>query len=393
MTKLIKKILKPVLVYFFFVTLLFLKKLFNVRFSTVSAERIGDLAASCDLFIKKKIIYPNNDRVCFIVEPPSNKTLLKLIKKHIFTIESRFGKILINHSKQKLINHDLYLSVREDHFAYKEYDTVPPQLSFSLNQTNTGFSQLKKIGISEKDWWVCFHVRDSQYLKKLYKNKDMSYHDYRDFSEESLHEGVIEVTKRGGFAILMSEKDKSPKFKNNDLVVQYNKNTFKSDFLDIFLAANAKFFIGSSSGLTTVPKILGTPVGVSNQIGFNFLLNQKKSLMIFKKLFDTKNNKILTYDNILEIGLFDKQKGHDLNTTKYLTERNLKAIENNSAEIIGLVRDMFDIVEKKNKIKYEVDLQNNFKKLFYSRHENIDLAGNIAPSFIKLNSNLFTNLN
>ena len=115
--------------------------------------------------------------------------------------------------------------------------------------------------------------------------------------------------------------------------------------------------------------------------------------MISKKLFDTKNNKILTYDNILEIGLFDKQKGHDLNTTKYLTERNLKAIENNSAEIIGLVRDMFDIVEKKNKIKYEVDLQNNFKKLFYSRHENIDLAGNIAPSFIKLNSNLFTNLN
>ena len=43
---------------------------------------------------------------------------------------------------------------------------------------------------------------------KLYKKRDLSYHSYRDFSEESLHKGIEEVTKRGGYVFLMSERGK-----------------------------------------------------------------------------------------------------------------------------------------------------------------------------------------
>ena len=122
---------------------------------------------------------------------------------------------------------------------------------------------------------------------------------------------------------LWSDKNKSTNFVNNSKVIQYNKKTFKSDFLDIFLSSEARFFIGNTSGITSVPKILGTPVGVCNQIGFNFLLNQKNSLTIYKKLFCVKKNKFLTYNDLLKRGLFDKIQGWDLQNTSYLMDQHL----------------------------------------------------------------------
>ena len=363
-------------------------------FTTIAAERIGDLAGSCDIHIKRKIINPLKVKVCFIVHPACNKTLINMFRKHIFILETTLGKILIDISKDKLIENELFLKVNEDIFAYKEYSIVGPQISLSSNQISQGYSKLKKIGITKNDWWVCFHVREETYLKnlKLYKKRDLSYHSYRDFSEESLHKGIEEVTKRGGYVFLMSERGKSTAFNNNPHVIQYNNNTFKTGFLDIFLCSQAKFFIGNTSGITSVPKILGVPVGVCNQIGFNHFLQQKKSLTIYKKLFCLTTQKILTYDEMFKNNYFDQYKGWVEFTTDSLKKRNVIAVENSSDEILGLVKDMFNIINKKNTNKYDIELQNNFKSYFYSKQKNIKLAGNIAPSFVKLNTKLFPNL-
>ena len=224
----------------------------------------------------------------------------------------------------------------------------------------------------------------------MYKGRNFSYHNYRDFSEESLHKGGKEITNRGGYAILMSDKNKSPNFKKNSKVIQYNKNTFKSEFLDIFLSSEARFFIGSSSGITSVPKILGTPVGICNQTPFNHLLNQKNSLMIFKKLLCLKTKKILTYDELLERGLFDRKEGWKFDN-EYLKENKLQTIENSSEEILGLVKDMLLKIENKNKGNFE-NLQLQFKKHFFRNDKNIKYGGNIAPSYLTLNKDLFVNL-
>ena len=70
----LKKIAKAILINIFYISAHLLNIVFNIKLSTVAAERIGDLVASCDLYIRKNIISPNKFNVCFIVEPSCNKT-------------------------------------------------------------------------------------------------------------------------------------------------------------------------------------------------------------------------------------------------------------------------------------------------------------------------------
>ena len=389
MFKVLLKNVKPIIIFLVYLLALFLKKKFKIVFSTIGEERIGNLAAACDLHIRKKIIKPIDLKVIFVIDKTYNKTLLSIFRRKLIFLESKLVKTLINISIEKLTQKNLFFSVRENNFAYKEYYQTEPQIHLSIKELDYGYSEIKKMGISRSNWWVCFHVRDGKYLKDLYKNRDLSYHSYRDFSEESMQKGIEEVTRRGGFVILMSDNSENLSFIDNPLVIKYNEKNFKTDFLDIFLTSNAKFFVGNTSGIVTVPKIFGVPVAVCNQIGFNFLLNQKNSIMIYKKLFCLNKQRLLTYHEMLKLSFFDQLDGWVIQSTKALEKMKLEPIENTNEEILGLVKDMFNIVDKKKLIKNELLLQEQFKQYFYSKQQDINFAGNISPSFIKLNKRLF----
>jgi len=374
-----------------YILALFFKRIFNIFFVTHSEERIGEILPACDQYLRKKIINPSGSRVICVIGKPCNRTLINIIKKKMSFIESQFFKDLIKISHKKLLEKNLIFPFADDHFSFGLHYKVGPQLNLSKQQIETGFSQIKKMGINRDDWWVCFHVRDPSYLKDLYQNRDMSYHNYRDFSEETMHKGIEEVTRRGGFVILMSDISKESSLKHNPFVVKYNKNTFKTDFLDIFLTTQAKFFVGSSSGLRYVPTSFGVPVALCNHIGFNFLLPTENSLMIFKKLFCLKKKRLLTYDEMLGLDLFDQYKGTDASLVEYFKEKLMVPVDNSEEEITELVKDMFDIIDK-NLSNSNILIQKQFKQHFYSKQKDIDVAGNISPSFLKLNKNLFNAL-
>ena len=245
-----------------------------------------------------------------------------------------------------------------------------------------GFEEIKKMGLTESDWWVCFHGRDKNYLSRIFSERDFSYHNYRDFDPNSMLLGMTEVTKRGGYAIIMGEPESDKVNSNNKKIIHYNKK-YKSDFLDVFLAAQAKFFIGNSSGLKGISQSFNIPIGGTNIIGFNYVLQPFNSLIIYKKLFSIKKNRILTFDEIFNIGLFDVKDGSKGFNTKYYKDNQLIPIENTKEEIKGLVDDMFNVVYSKD---IDFKLNKAIKNKFFSGHKNIQFAGNIAPSFIKLNN-------
>ena len=56
-------------------------------------------------------------------------------------------------------------------------------------------------------------------------------------------------------------------------VIQYNNNTFKTGFLDIFMLTNVFVTIRPNHGITSVHKQF-LEFGVCNQIGFNHFLNK-----------------------------------------------------------------------------------------------------------------------
>ena len=86
-----------------------------------------------------------------------------------------------------------------------------------------------------------------------------------------------------------------------------------------------------------------------------------------------------------KIGLFDKKEGFKAYFTEYYKKNKLIPVENTKQEINGLVEDMFNLIDN-NEIN--TIIQDKVKKKLFYGYDNIDLAGNIAPSFLKINSSI-----
>ena len=384
MRSLIKKKIKHIILFLFTYCIYVCNFIFKIKFSTVSEDRIGGIAAACDMHLRREKIDNLNTKLCFFIDNPCNYTLLGLLKKRNIFIKSKFLKTLLNLSKDKLIKKNIYIPVTEDLHSYREFYKTKPQIFLSLKQKKFGYQEISKWGIKENDWWVCFHGRDSNYLKKKYPNINFDYHNYRDFNPNTMIDAILTVISKGGYAIIMGEDDNETLNIDNKKLIHYNKK-YKTDFLDIFLCAEAKFFIGNSSGLKAVSQCFNVPIAATNQIGFNVLLQPINSLTIYKKLYSIEKKRLLTFNEMKKIGLFDKKEGFKAYFTEYYKKNKLIPVENTKQEINGLVEDMFNLIDN-NEIN--TIIQDKVKKKLFYGYDNIDLAGNIAPSFLKINSSI-----
>jgi putative glycosyltransferase (TIGR04372 family) len=381
----LKLISKKFILKTFLLILQLINYFFNIKFSTIAEDRIGFLTYSCNMLIRRNRITNKTFKLFIVIDKPCNTTILGLFKRELNFIHSAILKKLINNTVKDLIKKDIYFVIDEGIRCYSEHIKTPPSIFLNQNQINFGYKEINKFGISKKDWWVCFHGRDSNYLKSLYPNRSFDYHNYRDFDPNTMILGMMEVIKRGGFAIIMGDKNSIDININHDKIIFYNKK-YSSDFLDVFLSAQAKFFIGNSSGLKAVSQSFNVPVAAINQIGFNLILQPSKSLTIYKKLYSINKRRLLKFDEIFNLGLFSKETGNKGFFSKYYDDNNLIPIENTSEEIRGLVSDMFNLIDKK---KINTIIQKRFIKKFLYDYKDIELAGKVAPSFFKLNRGLF----
>lgn len=382
----IKKFIKPIIIFIVVKIFIILNFFFKLKYSTIAEDRIGYFAAACDLHLRKISLNNKKEKLLIFIDSPCNTTLLNLFKLKITFVKSKFIKRLLNISKSHLIKKNIYVKIEEDLYSFKIYNQCKPTISINSDQTKKGYELVSKWGINEEDWWVCFHGRDEGYLNKKFPHRNFDYHSYRNFNINNMRKGVNEVISRGGYAIIMGDRDSDQLELTNKKIVHYNK-LYRTDFLDIFLCSKAKFFVGNSSGLKAVSQCFNVPICVSNQIGFNFLIQGNDSLIIYKKLFSTEKNKTLSFNEIFKMGLFDKLKGQKAYFSKFYKYNNLIPLENNEDEIKGLVADMFDLID--NNPNLNLNTSHKYKKKFFRNYSNISMAGNIAPSFLNLNKILF----
>jgi putative glycosyltransferase (TIGR04372 family) len=337
------------------------------------------------MLIRRNRLKKKPFKLYIIINKACNKTLLNLFKRELNFIHSPILKILINLTVKELIEKEIYFSINEDIRSYSEHYKTNPSIFLTEKQIKIGYQKIDKFGITKKDWWVCFHGRDSNYLKTLYPDRSFEYHNYRDFNPNTMISGIMEVVKRGGFAVIMGDKNSENINAKHKNIIFYNKK-YSSDFLDVFLSARAKFFVGNSSGLKAISQAFNVPVAATNQIGFNVILQPSNSLIIYKKLYSLEKKRLLTFDEKINIGLFNKKDENKGYFTEYYNKNKLIPRENSSQEIKGLVEDMFNLIDNK---KINTIIQSKVKKKLFCDYNHTELAGNIASSFFKINKKLF----
>lgn len=359
----------------------------GIRIATVRPDRIGHLAGEVDLYLRRTKMGLAPKRLIIITGPACNTELIEIYKRYVSICVSgvlyRILSLTSRFTNRLGILYPLKMTTRE----YSIFEQCQSVISLTHAEVRRGYREIEqKFGIKEDDWWVCFHSRDGNYLSTN-TTVDMSYHDFRDFDVYDMLEAMEDVTSKGGYAIRFGSSPEKMLSTTNSKIIDYSFNG-RTDFLDIFFCSEALFFIGNTSGPTHLSKLFDTPYAICNLLGYGHLTPLPKTLFITKKLMDS-DGRLMSFANCKKLGMFDETlSGMFYNSSKY-QESNLTIVNNSSEEIKLLTRDMFDLVGGKRVSAGIANSQRRFKDNYFDYSLDRQSAGNIAPSFIKLNPQLF----
>ena len=233
--------------------------------------------------------------------------------------------------------------------------------------------------------FICFHNRDSEYLKII--GSDNNDHDFRDydFKDYKLSINYLLKNKIQPVRIGRIAKDKK-KLKGLFYHDYTNKNS--NDTNDLYLIENCKFLVASSTGLANIASILRKKTLFVNFIPF-YLREMYQytpgSFFIPKKLYDLKKKRYLKFFEIENLQ-------YDIHEKDFFKKRHIKVINNTNYEIFLAVKEMLKNCSMKNVEIYNSKLHNNFwSSLKDKKAANIirkKLKFNICDSFLKQNQEL-----
>ena len=340
------------------------------KFFRFYTDRIGHLCSNTELFIredynpKDKYIGFNDDYIC-------NRQLLDMFSRYMC-------KKMIYNSHVRDICETVFSNrfIKHYHFNPTAYSSFKgePFLEFNKDECRLGMEELARMGVDS--WYVCFHNRDGSYLnnRKEY-HKDFSYHDYRDSDVKNQIKAMEYVTEQGGYAIRMGYLVDEPLETDNPRIIDY-ASRFRSDFMDIFLSANCKFFVGNSAGLICVAFLFNTPSVMLNSCPLEYVDMPKGGLFLPKLVYNTDEDRLLSFEEVLTkgIGSFTRMEQFD----RY----HLSNVENTSEDILGVVREMNMRVDMEWDNIYE-KLQSRFWSLFKPYHRCYGCPARVGSRFLK----------
>jgi putative glycosyltransferase (TIGR04372 family) len=193
-----------------------------------------------------------------------------------------------------------------------------------------GWELLKQAGVPEGSWFVVFHAREPGFAGDPFPSP-------RNASFENFLPAMNEVVARGGWAIRIGDKGMKP-LPAMPGVIDYAHADFNSDWMDIFLLAQCRFFVGSPSGPAQVPHLFGVPTVYTNWIPLADYPYHADGLLIHKTHRDSSTGHKIPYSAFLSL------------RTDYtnINARNGIVVEENTAEEIrDVVGEMLDRLDGK----------------------------------------------
>jgi putative glycosyltransferase (TIGR04372 family) len=188
-----------------------------------------------------------------------------------------------------------------------------------------------------------------------------------------------EIVDRGGWVIRVGDPTMKPipSMKN---VIDYAHLNVKSDWMDVFLCASCKFFIGCSSGLRHLAGVFGNRI-VSVNTAAPFLLNliyDLDGLSIPKLIWLEKEKRYISFREILSSPIADFYEDYTF------AANNIKVVENSPEDIKGVVTEMLDKVEGKLQYSKEDEcLQDRFKSLIKTVCYSKGVISRVGRDFLK----------
>jgi putative glycosyltransferase (TIGR04372 family) len=346
-----------------------------------SPGRIGHLVTDVATFVKGRMLGLTSRYCAILISPPgvaANECLLDYWQRYITVIRSPFwARLLARLTRFRLLVHDTGTLALDETAAYiaveREWGHRPPLLELSEAHRRRGQAWLAAVGIPPQAEFICFHSREPGYSPQ-----DEALHSFRNSSIENYLPAAAELAGRGLWCLRMGDPSMR-RIGAMDKVIDYARLDSRSDWLDVFLCASCRFFLGSCSGLVNLANVFGKPCAVANQAPlshvYSFGIND---LCIPKLLWSESERRYLTFGEVLrsEVGNF--------RFTKLYEARRLKLVENTAEHVLDLALEMLERSE--GRAVYtdrDEELQRRFTALMRPGHYSYGGVNRVGREFLR----------
>jgi putative glycosyltransferase (TIGR04372 family) len=200
-----------------------------------------------------------------------------------------------------------------------------PLLELSAEHRERGYRMLREIGVPEGAWFVGLHVREGKDRMRDVRNADIT----------SYRLAVEEIANRGGWVLRTGDPSMRP-LPSWPNTVDYARSDRREDWMDVFLWAEGRFFIGTGSGPQMIPPTFGRPVAIANFGPIATIVCGKDDVLLPKHYWHEKETRYLTlaermssdYRSLESVGAF--------------AGMGIRVVDNTPEELRELVIEMMD---------------------------------------------------
>lgn len=356
----------------------------RIRFvSLTHPERIGHLCVEPDAFLKEGVVGMRPRFTGVFLIPASrvaNQEVLRLWSEKLPIVTSPFLCALLERlaAFPRLRYSPIHYAVAINETAQygiilARWGTRPPLLRRPEELSERGRAALRRMGVPEGAWFVCIHSRDG-----IYSPADEHLHEFRNSEISNYILAMEAIVDRGGWCIRVGDPGSKPLPPMHG-VVDYANSGEKSAWMDVFLGANCRFFLGNTSGLYLLSAVLGVPTAIANCVPVSGCYSwDPAGLAIPKRLRDRASGRYLSYAEILgsPMGNFRFAEQYDA--------VGLEVEENSGEEIRELAMEMLDRCA--GAIEYSAadeQLQERFRSLFRPGHYCYGTPSRIGRDFLR----------
>jgi putative glycosyltransferase (TIGR04372 family) len=363
---------------------------FNIRFfNDIVAYAMGHLAFLPEAAIKEERIGWRPKRSMVLLAPKwdvANQALVDEWKKHFCVIQDEQQIRQLKPLAENLMIDAAFSRMpdgRVSHirlaipFVQQEYEKqrFDPVLKLSEAIRERGWPVLEKLGIAKGQKFITLHVRESGF-----KNEKGQPHNANRDDDVSTYLETVEMLVSRGYRVIRMGEPSMKVIPSMAGVFDYAHSDLKADWLDLFLCAEAFFYIGSSGGLFATPQVYGTPI-VSTNYPLTFPGHSSQDIFIPKLLKRVKTDEFLTFNELLAPPFWQFEEGGQF------SRLGVDWQINSSQEILEVVTEMLDLREGKlNYTQDEQILQDRFRAL-YAKQDGLCIC-RIGRDFLAKNQHL-----
>lgn len=247
-----------------------------------------------------------------------------------------------------------------------------PLFHLSEAEIARGEAELRALGIPEGAWFVCVHSREGGYLPG-----DEWANSYRNTNITDYTNAMRAIVARGGWCVRVGDPTMRP-LDPMPGVVDYARSSSKSDWMDLFLCARCRFFLGNSSGLFGLAGIFGKPSALANMTPLGCVYAQFPNDLSIPKLLTDAQGRMLPLPDAFA------DKASEFRLAPEFAERGLRQVDNTPQEIAELAIEMMDTLD--GRIEEEpddADLQARFRALIQPHHYCWHASSRIGRAFLR----------